>query len=148
MHWPPSDTQHSRDVQHLNLLAVFHYIYGGLVAISGCVGPLIFMFGLAMFADPTLIEDDEPLAYAAGMIMFIVGGCSILLSLATAGLIIYAGTCLSNHRYYIFCMIIAVLMCLSIPFGTIPRRFHNCGSGTTDSQAAVRFPSSPRPIGA
>lgn len=114
-----SDIQQQRDEQHLNLLSIFYYIYGGLTLVSGCLGLIYIFAAAAIFASPEIMEDEDVPAALISGIMVLVGGCALLFGLGLGALIIYAGQSLSRHRNYVYCMVIAALICLSIPLGTI-----------------------------
>src|SRR5438045_2124441 len=42
----------SRDVEHLRLLAIFHYIVGGIIAVFSSCGLIHFTMGLVMALNP------------------------------------------------------------------------------------------------
>jgi hypothetical protein len=116
---PVTNADRAGDEQHLKLLSVFYYIYGGLTAIGGCFGLIYVAIGLGFLFGPDIVEDEDVPAQLIGGAMAIFGGCFTLVLLAIGALIIYAGVCLSRKRNYIFCMVIAAILCLNIPLGTL-----------------------------
>jgi ribose/xylose/arabinose/galactoside ABC-type transport system permease subunit len=114
-----ADPQRQRDEQHLSLLAIFHYVYGGLTLFGGCFGVIYFIIAAVIFASPELVEDEEVPTAMLGGIMLLVGSCIVLLAFGVGALVIYSGMSLSRKQNYVFCMVIAALMCLNIPLGTI-----------------------------
>jgi hypothetical protein len=110
----------SQDEEHLNILAILHYVYGGLVALGGCF-PLIYV-GLGAFVVSESMKPRNPgnapppeMGY-----FFIVFGLLFSLFLwAVAGLVITSGRYLSRRRNWMFCLIIAALECVNMPLGTI-----------------------------
>jgi len=108
-----------RDEQHLTILSIFHYIYGGLALLGACIGLMYLGVAAAILASPEMTEDEEVPAGVIGGIVAIVGGCSLLVAIAVGGFAVYAGVSLAKHRNHLFCMIVAAIMCLNIPLGTI-----------------------------
>lgn len=108
----------SQDQQHLELLAVFHYIYGGLALVGACF-PLIYLgIGVALLTNVGGQGGQAP-PEEVGWILSAVGAALSLLGWTIAGCIILAGRKLSRHESHTFCLVIAALLCLSIPLGTI-----------------------------
>jgi protein-S-isoprenylcysteine O-methyltransferase Ste14 len=115
----PSNVQRRQDEQHLTLLSIFYYIYGAFSLVAGCFGVVYLVMAAVIFASPEMVEDDEVPAAVISGIMAVVGGCVLLLALGMGAVIIYAGYSLSQHRNYIFCIVIGALICLNIPIGTV-----------------------------
>ena len=111
------------DNEHLRLLAIFHYVYGGLtIAFS-----LIFVFYIVIFSviltnpDLMLQNDPEGIELIQAFGKFIIAFFALLLALGISlGIAtIYSGRCINRHRHKMFSIIIAAINCLSIPFGTL-----------------------------
>jgi hypothetical protein len=111
--------QRQRDEQHLSLLSIFYYIYGGLSLVGGCFGIIYLAAAALILASPEMVEDEEVPAAVISGIMAVVGGCVLLLAVGIGALVIYVGYSLSQHRNYIFCLVIGALICLNIPIGTV-----------------------------
>ena len=112
--------QPSQDDQHLRLLAIFHYVLGGLMALGACFPIIHLAVGLAMmsgrFGPPT---PGEPPPELFGAIFVGVGAGAILLGWTMALCILFAGRSLSQRRRYVFCMVMAgLMMVICIPLGT------------------------------
>ncbi len=110
----------SEDENNLNLLALFHYIVGGLTAVFSCL-PFIHVFiGLAMlsgkFAGRSGAAPPEPLF---GWLFVIMGAVFIVCGWSLAVCMAIAGKKLKARRGRTFCMVIAGIECLLMPFGTI-----------------------------
>ena len=54
-----------------------------------------------------------------GLIFVVMGGIFILLGWTFAACVAYAGRCLSQRKNYTYCMVMAGIACLFVPFGTI-----------------------------
>lgn len=115
--------QQRTDREHLKILAILHYIYGGLTALAGCAGVIYIAIGAAMVANPSAFDGtntgNPPPPAWMGSFFFGLGGCIMLMAWALGGLIIYAGRCLTSNRHRILCMVLAGIMCLSVPLGTL-----------------------------
>ena len=110
----------NQDEQHLKLLAIFHYIVGGLMAFFACFPIIHLVFGIVMIVAPQSLNSHGPPPPAfIGWLFAVIGGTIILLGWATAICVIAAGRCLANRSHYTFCLVIACIMCMFMPFGTV-----------------------------
>ena len=112
----------NRDKEHLQLLAIFHYVVAGLAALFSFF-PLLYTTVGAIFifaarhgtAKP---GEDLPPEFL-GWIFVVMGLLLFLLGIAMAICILIAGRCLSRNKHYTFALVMACIECLFIPFGTI-----------------------------
>jgi len=112
----------NRDLEHLKLLATFHYIVGALTAIWFSIPLIHVAIGLIFMLSPDLSGPDSRQAFPArlfGLIFVLIGGGLVLLGWTLGGLTIYAGRCLSRHEKYVFCIVVACINCMHVPLGTI-----------------------------
>lgn len=109
-----SDQQKS----YLDLLAVAHYVVGGLAALLSCFALIYLVLGGFMMARPQAFGPDEPPAFV-GCLIFGIGAGLLLLGWIYAGATLFAGRCLQRRRHYVFVLVMAVVSCLFTPFGTI-----------------------------
>ncbi len=108
-----------RDQEHLTLLKLGYYIMAGFngfctlfsliyIAMGG-----VFVMGVARSTsssgDPRFV----------GLLMLCIGVAFLLLGVAVTVLTYFAGRSLGERRHRIFCMVVAGLLCVSIPFGTV-----------------------------
>jgi hypothetical protein len=114
---PPSPS--AQDVQHLRLLGVFYYIWGGLNALGGCFATLYIVMGIAVASGGIEMEPDDPPAGVIGGLFAGLGACLMIVFFAFAALYILTGYYLQNQRNRTFCMVMAAISCLSVPLGTI-----------------------------
>jgi hypothetical protein len=111
------------DAQNLNVLAICHYVYAGLVGLVGMVVAVyvvigvLFASGVASRSHPSA-SGAPPEAAVAGIVA-VLGGFFILLLLAKAGLLVYSGMCLRSRRHRMFSFVMACLTCVNIPLGTV-----------------------------
>ncbi len=107
-------------VKELELLAVFHYVMGSIIALFSCMPFLHVLMGLAMVSGAFSTEGNaQPPPTFIGWMFIIMGSMFILFGWATAACILVAGRKLAKQRHHTFCMVIAALECMFMPFGTV-----------------------------
>jgi hypothetical protein len=112
----------NRDKEHLQLLAIFHYVVAGLAALFSFF-PLLYTTVGAIFifaarhgtAKP---GEDLPPEFL-GWIFAVLGALLFLIGIAMAICILIAGRSLALRKRYSFAFVMACIECLFIPFGTI-----------------------------
>jgi hypothetical protein len=112
----------NQDKEHLQLLAIFHYVVAGLAALFSFF-PLLYTTVGAIFIfaarHGTPKPGEEPPPEFIGWIFAIVGSLLFLLGIAIAICILIAGRSLAKRTRYWFALVVACVECLFIPFGTI-----------------------------
>ena len=110
-----------KDQEHLRLLSIFHYIYGGMIGLLSCFPIVYVIFGIAIVNGvfPQSENPQQQMPAAAGWLFIFGGGLFILLGWTIAGLKLYAGKCLARQTHYTFCLIVAAVECLFVPQGTV-----------------------------
>jgi hypothetical protein len=126
MYQPPShqplytqeDMQRRQDDEHLNLLAIFYYVYAGLSGLGVLYGLLYAVMGAAMGRIPLQPGrpggETFPTAFFTvfGIAIMVLSGIGIWLNIATA-------SALKARKNTLLIQINAALHCLSIPIGTV-----------------------------
>jgi hypothetical protein len=111
-------TMVNRDEEHLRVLSILYYVWGGLSVVGAC-----FMGAYAVIGGTVLTavsqSEREPAAAWAGAVVFVVMGGLFLLLAALAWLTILTGRYLAQRRRYTFCLVMAIVTCLSVPLGTV-----------------------------
>ena len=113
-------TPANQDLEHLQLLSIFHYVVGGMLALVSCI-PLIHVgLGVLVVAAPSFLGPggQRPPPFI-GLLFIVIGGAIILFGWTLAALVIYAGRCLARHRRHLYCLVVAALSCLFMPLGTV-----------------------------
>lgn len=104
----------------LNMLSMFHYVVGGVLALLSCM-PFIHVFMGLMIVSGTFFGESAsgspPTAF--GWMFVIMGSIFILFGWSSAILILIAGKKLKARRNRMFCMVVAGVECVFMPFGTI-----------------------------
>jgi hypothetical protein len=110
----------NEDVKNLDLLSLFHYVLGIITALFSCI-PFVHVFiGLAIVSGKMFAETDgsaPPLAF--GWIFVIMGSVFILIGWGIAICMLIAGRKLKMRKSRIFCMVVAGVECMFMPFGTV-----------------------------
>jgi len=112
------------DEEHLRVLSVCYFAYGGLAGVFSLMG-LAFLFAGTMIGSHGAAwgawgsrPQDQAGAAVAGCIFGALGSVLFVLLGVTALLRILVGVALRRHRYYVLCMVAACLTGLEIPIGT------------------------------
>lgn len=108
-----------RDQEHLRLLMLAHYIWAGIIGLFSLFA--LFYIGIgAMFASGAFPQPNTsaPDPRVAGMFFIGIGSAFLILGLTFASLTFFAGRSIRDRRRWLFCLIIAGLNCLQVPFGT------------------------------
>jgi hypothetical protein len=110
----------AEEKKYVDLLSLFHYIVGGLVALFSCMFLGHFFIGLAVVTGRFTVEDSgtTPPGFF-GWMFLIIGAICVLGGWAIASCMIIAGTKLKKRKAWVFCLIVAGLECMFMPFGTV-----------------------------
>ncbi|MCP5109384.1 MAG: hypothetical protein GY953_00965 [bacterium] len=109
----------AQDAEHLRLLSIFHYVVAGLAALFACLPVIHFVIGIAMISGWGEVAHQEPAAEMVGWFFVIFAGVFILSGWVFAGCLALAGRYLSRRRRYTYCLVMAGMACMFMPFGTV-----------------------------
>lgn len=111
----------NKDLEHLRLLSIFHYVVGGLIALFACFPIIHLVIGLTFLTTDFPQKPGEPEfpAKIFGLIFTIIPLIIILGGWILAVLTVIAGRKLSKQQSYIFCLAVAGVLCIFMPFGTV-----------------------------
>jgi hypothetical protein len=115
----------NKDLEHLRLLSIFHYVLGGLIAIISLF-PFIHLFmGVFFLLNASEMrkgmkpgEPDSPVE-VFGAMFIIIPAVIILCGFTLAVCTIIAGRKLAKQKSYMFCFVVAAILCVFAPLGTI-----------------------------
>ena len=105
------------DVEHLRLLAIFHYVVAGIIALISLLPGIQLVLGLAMASGHV-----EPQDEGARIMGWIFVGCAaffMTIGFTSAALVAFAGRSLETRRRYTLCLVVATVLCMLFPFGTL-----------------------------
>jgi len=111
----------NKDIEHLNLLKIFHYVVGGVGCFFSCF-PLIHVALGLLIATGNLnsveeMSDGPPQEF--GWFFVFIGGLFFLMGQAVCITIILSGKFIAQRKNYLFTFIIACIACIGFPFGTL-----------------------------
>ncbi len=113
----------NQDLEHLRLLSIFHYVVAGLGALFSCLPVFHLGLGLMMLLAPEVLEHGphgNPGALrVVGLFLTAVPAMLIFAGWAIAFCVFLAGQFLGRHRHYTFCLVMADILCMMVPFGTV-----------------------------
>ena len=108
-----------KDLEHLRLLSIFHYVAAGILGFFGCCFIFHVAMGLFFILSPQTMENGEPMPPFFGWIFLIMGSAAVLFGWTMAILLLIAGRFLKRHKRRTFCMVVAAISCLFMPVGTV-----------------------------
>lgn len=108
------------DNQNLQLLEIGHYVVAGLTALSACA-PLVFgvLHLLFMSKIPGPRGDADSMFQFMAVAVVVIVGLASLGGWAVAICVFLAGRFLAERRRYNFCFVVAAVMCICFPLGTL-----------------------------
>ena len=110
----------NKDAEHLRLLAIFHYVFAGMVALGSLFPFIHFVLGLTFLSASQGSEFGDmggpPVAIA--WVFIVVSSALILGGLTVAVLIAHAGNSLRDRKRYTYCTVVAAICCMLMPIGT------------------------------
>jgi hypothetical protein len=110
----------NEDLQYLKLLSIFHYVFGAMVALFAFIPIIYVVMGMLAFYIPGPLHfESESMPAFIGLLFIIFGAGLIILGWAFSACSIIAGRYLARQRYYLFCVVMAAIECICIPFGTV-----------------------------
>lgn len=110
----------NEDLQYLKLLSIFHYVVGGLAALFSFIPVIYVVIGVLAVCIPGSFEGEgEAMPLFIGWIFIIMGAVLIVVGWAFSACIIIAGRSLTRQIHYMFCMVMAAIECIFMPFGTV-----------------------------
>src|SRR5438132_5773700 len=119
----PTTPEEIRDAEHLKLLALFHYVVGGLMIAFSCIFFIHVAIGILMLTKPEMLNPPNqhgPVMPAAFAWLFILlPGTFIIFSWIIGGLTILSGRRIATRRSRTFSIVVAAIDCLFVPFGTV-----------------------------
>lgn len=112
----------SKDEEQLKLLATFHYVVAALGAVFACFPLVHVALGLMMVLKPEFMSEGHrgsspPAAF--GYLFIVMGGMFILVGWAAAICTFISGRFLARRRKRMFSFVVAAVLCMFVPFGTI-----------------------------
>ena len=110
----------TQEQEHLRLLSIFHSVVAGLAGLFALFPVIHLVLGLFfILGSKTLAGKGDPAPAILGWIFVIIAVVLITLGWVFAALVFTAGRFLAKRKHYMFCLVMAGIECLFMPFGTV-----------------------------
>nr|CAP47667.1 putative integron gene cassette protein [uncultured bacterium] len=107
----------NQDADHLRLLSIYHYVVGGLAALFSFVPIFHLVIGFLMVTGRP--EGSDAFARAFGWAFVFFSGALMLCGWAFSAAAFLAGRALANRTRYLYCLVVAGIECIFMPFRTV-----------------------------
>ena len=98
MNTQSQDQSASKDLEHLRLLSIFHYVAAGVLGFFSCAFIFHIVFGLIFLLSPEAFDNGEPPPPFMGWLFLIMGSAAVLSGWTLAILLIVAGRFLKKTQ--------------------------------------------------
>ena len=119
---PPANAREILDNEHIKLLAIFHYVFGGFAALGLLVmlEEIVFMSAIFSGAIPTNSPKGRSGPPPEVFMAFFGGMLLIMSAIFIAGIVcnILSANFMRKRKHRKFSFAVACVNCLQIPFGT------------------------------
>jgi hypothetical protein len=110
----------TQDEEQLRLLSIFHYVVAGLAGLFALFPILHLVVGLMfIFAPHKFAGNGEPPPSWFGWVFVIFAVLLMTFGWTLAGFVFTAGRFLARRKRYMFCLVVAGVECMFMPFGTV-----------------------------
>ena len=116
-----TDQQQLLDQEHLRLLSLFYYISAGIAAFFAFFPAIYIVVGMIFITISSRAagHSKEVPPEFVGWFMVIIGVVASLIIFAIAVIKFLTGKWIKERKHRTFCLIVAGLSCLSMPYGTV-----------------------------
>ena len=105
-----------QDKQHLRVLSIFYYVAAGLLGVFGLLPGIYLVVGIMMVIGSMGTGPGGP-PPGMGYLFIGISSLFILLLEGTAVCAVVAGRSLVRQKRYVFCFVIAIIMCATALMG-------------------------------
>jgi len=110
------------DEEHLKLLSIGYMVSAGIAALFSLVGLLYVLMGVMMgitFKEAAKKANQPAPPVFIGWVFGVIGLAIFLFLIVMAILKLRTAQCIKRRRSRAFCMVVAAISCLEIPYGTL-----------------------------
>ena len=111
-------TEKSTEDHYLDLLSTFHYVAGGITAFFALLPIIHLVVGILMLQG-VITDNGEALPPFAGWLFVTLGSVFLVAGMVIAVLMLIAGSRIKQRVSHTFCMVVAGIECLLMPYGTV-----------------------------
>ena len=108
-----------QDENQLKLLEIFHYVAAGITVLVGCLPFIHLAIGIGLQLVPIGDHPAADVPRIVGWILIVIAAILILVFWVLAFVIFLSGRNFRRRQRYMFCMVVAGISCLLIPYGTV-----------------------------
>jgi hypothetical protein len=113
----------NEDIQHLNILSIFHYVVAGIAALFSLFPIFHLLMGISMLTGGFFPEEAQagmqfPFSLF-GLMFTLIPAAMIFFGLVFSAFLAVAGYFLSKKQNHMFCLVMAGVSCIFMPFGTV-----------------------------
>ncbi len=112
---PTADSQ-TRDRDLLRVLAIFHWVFGGMALLASLVPLVMLGFGVFLAAGP---GQEDPEATIASVVLTCLGIALGTLAFCYGTGMVLAGRGLWSQKRWVLCLVMAAVTCILFPYGTV-----------------------------
>jgi len=117
----PAGSPAAKDEEQLNHLVIGHLVVSILIALFACMPLIHLSIGILILVSPQSMggsgKGGPPPAFM-GLLFAIMGGAFALAGWTLAAFVFAAGRSIKRRKRHLFCIIVAGVSCLFMPFGT------------------------------
>jgi hypothetical protein len=108
------------DAEHLKILSVCHFVVGAIIGAFACIPVIHLVVGIVLLVAGSAAGGAEGAPPAiVGLMFVLVASVFILGGWTLAACVIAAGRFLTQRRRHTFCLVVACLLCMFAPLGTV-----------------------------
>jgi hypothetical protein len=109
----------NQEAEHLRMLAIFHYVVAGIACVISFIPTIHLAIGIAMVSGIfRTAKDPFPFEFM-GWFFIVIASLVILCGLAFSICLFIAGRFLHKQTHYTYCLVMAAVSCIFMPFGTV-----------------------------
>lgn len=112
-----------QNLDQIKILSIFHFVVAGLAGLFACFPIFHLAMGISMLVGgfmPNEVSAEAPFPFALFGLMFtIIPALMILAGWIFAICLALAGYFLFKKQHYMFCLVMAGICCVFMPFGTV-----------------------------
>jgi hypothetical protein len=109
----------NQEDQHLKLLVIFHWVVAAAATLVAMFPVFHLVVGIMMVTGRFPEADKQPPMAFFGWFLIAFAAVWIACALCFAICLGLAGLFLSRRRHYVYCLVMAAVACMFVPFGTV-----------------------------